>query len=238
MPLPRQDIFALAYVTDTSAQLALKYLFASVFRRKSLVLNSLQDFSRRLRSGPLPSVVTVWCMDDCDEIFRLVSYAKSLPDAPTVMIVDYSGVGDCEARAFQAGADDFVQGGRSLEEFAYRLRARMPNHPVWDDVCIEETNWDVHGFVASRAGLTSVESQILSVLIDSVGHIVTRNDLSQSIDGRPWKYGDRKFDVHVAKLRKKLSSNIGPQLSVQTIRSMGYRLSLDSKRALTTSTAE
>jgi two-component system, OmpR family, response regulator len=57
------------------------------------------------------------------------------------------------------------------------------------------------------------------------GQIVTRDDLSYAVDARPWRYGDRKFDVHVAKIRKKLLDSFGSQMSVSTVRSSGYCLS-------------
>ncbi|KKN39508.1 hypothetical protein LCGC14_0742560 [marine sediment metagenome] len=64
----------------------------------------------------------------------------------------------------------------------------------------------------------------MRVLYAQDGKIVSRDEMSLAVDARPWRYGDRKFDVHVAKLRKKLSKSFGDGISVSTVRSSGYRL--------------
>lgn len=90
---------------------------------------------------------------------------------------------------------------------------------------MQEANWDAEAHIAAQAGLTMAEAQVLRVLIRRDAQIVTRDDLSHAVDGRAWRYGDRKFDVHVAKIRRKLHDTFGPQVTVATIRSSGYRLS-------------
>lgn len=59
------------------------------------------------------------------------------------------------------------------------------------------------------------------------GQIVTRDTLSLAIDNKPWSYGNRKFDVHVARIRKKLDSAYGGDLKLRTVRSAGYQLTVN-----------
>jgi DNA-binding response OmpR family regulator len=87
------------------------------------------------------------------------------------------------------------------------------------------TDWTAEAYVADFANLTTAEAQILRILMAKDGRIVTRDELSLALDARPWRHGDRKFDVHMAKIRKKLLATFGSNLTVSTIRSRGYRLS-------------
>ncbi len=74
----------------------------------------------------------------------------------------------------------------------------------------------------ARAQLTPVESEIMRILLTHMGQIVTRNQLSQWLDRAEWLYGDRKFDVHITRIRKKLRAAYGERFIVHTIRAKGY----------------
>jgi DNA-binding response OmpR family regulator len=115
------------------------------------------------------------------------------------------------ADALDAGADDVLRVPHSHREFCARLKARL--RPARPDAEI-----------LSRVGFTPAELAIVTLLLDKRGVIVTRNELSQHLDRADWTYGDRKFDVHITKIRKKLHQSFGSRFTVQTVRSQGYRL--------------
>jgi len=53
-----------------------------------------------------------------------------------------------------------------------------------------------------------------------------------------WVYGDRKFDVHITKIRKKLRDAFGERYVVETVRSAGYsfyEIPVGKSRSLATS---
>ena len=54
--------------------------------------------------------------------------------------------------------------------------------------------------------LTSVEFNVLELLLRNAGNVVTREQIAEVALGRPLNAFDRSVDVHVSRLRKKLGS--------------------------------
>jgi DNA-binding response OmpR family regulator len=79
----------------------------------------------------------------------------------------------------------------------------------------------------SRVDLTDVEFSLLEALMQSPGKVVSREDLSQAVLGRAFDPFDRSLDMHVSRLRRKLSSTGAEESLVKTIRGVGYQLVLD-----------
>lgn len=71
--------------------------------------------------------------------------------------------------------------------------------------------------------LTSGEFDLLCLLADKAGEILTRDFLYEELQGFPYNGFDRAIDVRVAKLRSRLE--VGPEHPViKTIRGKGYML--------------
>ncbi len=70
--------------------------------------------------------------------------------------------------------------------------------------------------------LTSVEFNILEILLRNVGTVVTREELSREALDRPFSAYDRSIDVHVSKLRKKLGRENSCPERIKSIRGTGY----------------
>ena len=68
--------------------------------------------------------------------------------------------------------------------------------------------------------LTSTEFKILSMLASKPGHVFTREQFINNIQGENIFVTGRTIDTHIAGLRKK----IGPAANlIETIRGIGYR---------------
>ena len=145
-----------------------------------------------------------------------------------IMTLHRESDGDSLEGCLLAGADDAVRAPFSLHEIALRLRHRIGFCAGAEHEALfkHSDSWSRRAYATGRAGLTEAEAQVFDVLLRQVDQIVSRDALSLEIDGRPWDYGDRKFDVHVASIRKKLTAEFSDQISVKTIRSAGYVLSL------------
>ncbi|MEN6374675.1 MAG: winged helix-turn-helix domain-containing protein, partial [Smithella sp.] len=72
--------------------------------------------------------------------------------------------------------------------------------------------------------MTAVEFNILEMLMRNAGELVTRDALAREVLGRPLSPYDRSVDVHVSRLRKKLSSGDGRTERIKSIRGAGYIL--------------
>jgi DNA-binding response OmpR family regulator len=79
----------------------------------------------------------------------------------------------------------------------------------------------------ARVELTDVEFSLLEALMQSPGKVVSREDLSQSVLRRPFDPFDRSLDMHVSRLRRKLSQSGSDENQVKTIRGAGYQLVVD-----------
>lgn len=70
--------------------------------------------------------------------------------------------------------------------------------------------------------LTSVEYQLLEVLLRHAGQVVHRDELALKVLDRPLSPYDRSIDVHVSKLRKKLGPDNNGAERIKAIRGSGY----------------
>jgi two-component system response regulator CpxR len=70
--------------------------------------------------------------------------------------------------------------------------------------------------------LTTVEFDLLEVLLRNAGKVVTRDQLAQAALGRNLAPFDRGVDVHLSKLRKKLGGGQYSQDRIKTVRGSGY----------------
>ena len=133
----------------------------------------------------------------------------------------------------EIGADDYLPKPFDPRELLARIRAILRRTHGAKNGGAEEmtTVGDVTLSQSTRtvtcAGhdvdLTSVEFNVLELLLRNAGTVVTREELAQTALGRPLAPFDRSVDVHVSKLRKKLSG--GEEESenrIKTVRGVGY----------------
>ena len=217
--------YAIVLDRDNARRLSLRHMFTVICGLSCEVFTDLASFQRHASSDHLPQVILIGEIPNRAEALKEIRSMSACFVAVIELARDELSV---EA-AFLHGADDVFRSPFTLREVALRLRARigMLKSSENDDLFLESENWGDEAYISERAGLTESETQIVHVLLQHSGKIVSRDALSLAIDGRAWDYGDRKFDVHVAKIRKKLMSTFGDHISVQTVRSAGYILTID-----------
>ena len=67
--------------------------------------------------------------------------------------------------------------------------------------------------------LTKKEFQLLSLLAESPGKVILREDIMKKVWGEDLIVGDRTIDVHIRMLRKKLDTD-----KIMTVKGIGYKL--------------
>jgi two-component system response regulator CpxR len=96
---------------------------------------------------------------------------------------------------------------------------------------VQDLELDVAARKAVKAGkkldLTDVEFGLLEALMRVPGTVLSRDELSQAVLGRAFDPFDRSLDMHVSRLRRKLSSDSEDEDRVKTIRGVGYQLVFD-----------
>ncbi|GGG67586.1 hypothetical protein GCM10011415_13300 [Salipiger pallidus] len=144
----------------------------------------------------------------------LVALARRLCPGAVIIAVDHSGRSRAAVEAFAAGADDVLGPGHDPAELRARLALRLQRH----------SSSERRGARLARLGLTPIEEQIYRHLSDHMGEVVDRADLAHVIGMQDWSYGDRRFDVHIARIRQKLEDRSDGELVVRSIRGRGYVL--------------
>jgi DNA-binding response OmpR family regulator len=221
------DGFAVLAVSDAKLRIAISYLFSVVLKKPVYIAPDPENAAASLENDPRNILLLIGLQGAESTSLELIRAACRLDPKPTIIVFDLNGTPDFGTKAFRAGADDVIRRPYGLQELAFRLRVRL--RPLLDKCnrIDEDSNWDAEAFFADKAGLTAVEAQVVRLLVRRNGEIVSRDELSNAIDARPWQYGDRKFDVHVVKIRKKLRDAFGPNVTVKTIRSAGYQMQLN-----------
>lgn len=166
---------------------------------------------KRLAEGARPDLLIVGFERPtaCD----FIAHARSVLPETRILVVDATSDETSVAEAFAAGAHDVMHAPFPFPE----LEARLGLDPADRKLSTPDP-------ILSQLALTPVEREIMTLLLARPGQIVTRDQLARRIDKSDWTYGDRKFDVHVTNIRKKLQATFGDRFSVGTIRSLGYLL--------------
>lgn len=172
-----------------------------------------------------------------DGIETLIELRKQ-SSVPVIMLTAMGDEQD-RIRGLEAGADDYVAKPFAARELLLRIRAVL-KRAAMDDPGDDDGGNRVAGPIEvqldsqqARIGdvplnLTNTELRILAALVEKAGAVVTRQHLSRYAIGRELMPEDRTLDTHVSNLRRKLAATGETVCAVRTVRSSGYRLTVNS----------
>jgi two-component system phosphate regulon response regulator PhoB len=175
-------------------------------------------------------------LDVCKE---LRSYHDTV-NIPVIMVTAKSSEFD-KVSALEAGADDYVTKPFSVAEMIARVKAVLRRiRPAFSGKVIEfkDIKIDMLSHKTTRNGteveLSPIEFNILLVLLENPGRVLSREDLMSKIWGGEMHVGSRTIDVHITRLRKALLKASADNVDViKTVRLSGYAIDttdgLDSK---------
>jgi DNA-binding response OmpR family regulator len=160
-------------------------------------------------------------MEVCQEIRRE-------SDIPIVMLTARGDVPD-RVLGLEFGADDYVPKPFEPRELVARIetlmrRSLQPITPrlVSGDLTLDSETRRVE-LAGAEVDLTNMEFELLRVLMESRGRVLTRDAVLQALRGIDADVYDRSVDMLVSRLRRKLDDDLRSPRWVKTIRGTGYQ---------------
>lgn len=165
---------------------------------------------------------------------------QKLRQSSVVPILMLTALGDEVDRilGLELGADDYLTKPFSVRELKARIKALLrrveldqqtistPNELAVGNIRVEIDSRRV--FKGDEPlQLRYKEFELLSLLLNHAGNVVTRAELFDKIWGTDWLGDTRTLDVHIRWLREKIEEDPSQPRYIQTVRGVGYRMVME-----------
>jgi len=174
------------------------------------------------------------------EICRRMKGDKRTRKTPIIMLTAKSEEFD-KVLGLELGADDYVTKPFSVKELIARIRValRRLDTNEEDEILVSNENRDIllsykditlnkEKYEVRKGGekltLTLKEFELLKMLIENKGRVLTRDSLLDKIWGYDYAGETRTVDVHIRHLRQKIHDEDGNNQMIETIRGVGYKI--------------
>ena len=157
----------------------------------------------------------------------LLQQLRQRKDLPVIMLTARVQQHD-RILGLNTGADDYLPKPFDPDELLARIRAVLRRSDAAQrkdgivlsigDIQVNATTREVW-VAGSAVELTTVEFDLLEMLIRSAGRVVSRDEITVALFKREATPYDRFLDVHISRLRKKLE---GGRNLIRAVRGVGY----------------
>lgn len=165
--------------------------------------------------------------EDGMSILKKLKSSDVTGDIPVIMVTAKGSEFD-KVLGLDCGADDYIAKPFGMMEFVARVRAVLRRGGTKEkkgELCVENLclQIDRHQVYADgqKVTLTLKEFELLKLLMEHPGMVMTRDQLLGQIWGYDFDGETRTVDVHVRTLRQKLGT-CGSL--IETVRGVGYRI--------------
>ena len=218
--------------------LVTEYLEAEGFKVEA-VFDGKRGLERALNGPQLLVVLDVMLpgLNGLD-VLRRIRIASKIP----VLLLTARGEDVDRIVGLEIGADDYLPKPFNPRELVARIRAILrrtrtapQSDPIPEVVRVGDIELDPATRTVRQRGtrieFTSVEFNLLEVLLREAGRVVAREELVDTVLSRKFSPFDRSIDMHISKVRKKLGdSDTGAEL-IKTVRGVGYIFALARDQA-------
>ncbi|HEY1394291.1 MAG TPA: response regulator transcription factor [Methylibium sp.] len=164
-------------------------------------------------------------LDLCREL-RANSRTRALP----LLMLTARGEPMDRILGLELGADDYLPKPFEARELLARLKALLrrasPDLAADDVLRFGRLEIDLGARQARLGGvpceLTSYQFDLLLVLAQSPGRVLSRDQIMDSLKGHPLEAFDRSIDVHVSRIRAVIEDDPKNPRRILTVRGVGY----------------
>ncbi|NHC04810.1 response regulator transcription factor [Acinetobacter sp. 187] len=162
-----------------------------------------------------------------DDILKVIRFKQN--ETPVIFITARDSIND-RVDGLDLGANDYLVKPFSLEELSARVRSQLRqkqsaiSHQITYGDLVLDTQAKSLTLSGEIVNITAKEYQLLHKLMLKPEHIVTREQLEESLYAWGDEIGSNAIEVYIYQLRKKIGSH-----AIKTIRGLGYRMNQDSE---------
>lgn len=190
--------------------------------------NAQEGLSKIIQAKP-DLIILDLGLPDLDGIEVLTKVRES-SKVPLVVLTAREHEND-KVLAFDLGADDYVTKPFGMGELLARIRNALRHSSNAEDeetfrfgnITIDQENREVR-VNGDRIKLTPTEYQLLTLLAQNKGRILTHHQLLSSIWGPHTDSNSHYLRIYVGQLRKKLEQDPSDPIHIITEPGVGYRL--------------
>lgn len=167
------------------------------------------------------------------ELLKKIRSDKDLKNIPVIMLTAKNVESD-KIDGLNAGADDYITKPFSIKELLARsnsvLRRYNVNNNLPKETILSVGNLKLdlqkHEVIKGneKVDLTFKEFELLRLLLENKGKVLSRNYLLDKIWGYEYYGETRTVDVHIRYLRKKIEGSSEDEKYIETIRGIGYKI--------------
>ena len=163
-----------------------------------------------------------------------LSLTRSLAADKKIPVILLTARSEAESRiaGLEAGADDYLAKPFDPRELVLRINNILKRNLNADQPKIEQVMFGPYSFSILRKELkrgpevirlTDREQDIMLLFATRAGDTIPRQELI----GNDTEVGERTIDVQINRLRRKIEDDPANPVWLQTVRGIGYRLSMD-----------
>jgi DNA-binding response OmpR family regulator len=169
-------------------------------------------------------------LPDVDGLTVLRRLREAGRRTPVLMLTARGTVGERVA-GLRTGADDYLVKPFDFEELLARLEALTRRTQGQGQRRLGPVTLDLHRRAlvhgAREEALTAREFQVLALLADRGGDVVTRAELLANVWGPSFDGEPNVVDVYIGYVRAKLRAAGAEGVTIRNVRSVGYKLVLE-----------
>jgi two-component system, OmpR family, phosphate regulon response regulator OmpR len=229
-PKPRDDSPHLLVVDDDTRirSLLKRYLTENDFR--VTIAGNAEEARAKLRGLDFDLIVLDIMMPGETGV-DLTRALREEREVPILMLTALTET-DNRIEGLEAGADDYLPKPFDPRELILRInnilrRGGPQQQPKLEQIVFGPYSFQIARRELKRGGqpmkLTDREQEILAIFAERAGETIPRHELI----GEDANVGERTIDVQINRLRRKIERDPANPTWLQTVRGIGYRLSVE-----------